>query len=167
MLFPFPPHPSQNMLGKPESEGWAHSKLPYPSLYIIIIIIRIYVSPKSWGSVGAGRCPCTALARRSCAFSQPSAGRCRFRGCGLELGRASTNAEHHMPKPPRGFAVRPYEGAHASGESTCAVDGAEGSREGERSGQGHGEVFARGRFHLNTAVAEVQPAPLPTVKGRR
>lgn len=73
-----------------------------------------------------------------------------------------------MPKPPRGFAVRPYEGAHASGESTRAADGAEGSREGERSGQGHGEVFARGgRFHLNAAVAEVQPAPLPTVKGRR
>lgn len=68
-LVPFSPHPSQNMLGKPDSKGWVHSKPLYPSLYIIIIvIIGIYVSP------GTTTAPEAALTHQSLAFTQPGTG---------------------------------------------------------------------------------------------
>lgn len=97
----FSPHPTQSMLGKPDSEGWADSELLYLSLNIIIIII--YVSPKI---CGAGCCPCAstapaaALARRSPAFSQPGTGRRWLRGRRSELAvpapALSTTCPNHL-----------------------------------------------------------------------
>lgn len=131
----FFPHPSQNMPGKPESEGWADSKPLHLSLYITIIIIWVYVSAKSWV------CRLDAAARRRGSSGRiPSPPRL---APAMPSGRASTGAEHHMPKPPRGFARGHVKEPCERGHSSCCRrsvggrgGGARGRDVGRRSQKG-------------------------------
>lgn len=54
-----------------------------------------------------------------------------------------------------------------NGDTARAADRAWGGEEGVLGAGTWGGVRKRGRFHLNAAVAEAQPASLPIGKGRR
>lgn len=121
-----------------ESEGWADSKPQYLSLYVIIIIIRIYVSSKSHGPWGSSLL--LELCLPPAWHGVMPAPRLQIRA-----GRASTNAEPHMPKPPQGLACGRTTEPRERGIGSCCRR-SRGERGAGARGRDAGRCLQKGQI---------------------
>lgn len=128
-LFLSSPHPSHNMLGKPDSEGWADPKLLYPSLihhyYCYHWDLCLTMSPRS-----------SSHPLEPCFY--PGTGCCQLHGCGLALALPAPTLSTTCPNHLR----HSHEGNTLAGNG-LVLQTEPGGAERQCLGQGHGELFVR------------------------